>query len=171
LRSSDIVKLEFKHIDSQAKVITFVQEKTQEPQSLALTPELEMALAAYAKDGRPNLGSSFVFLRSAAPFAPISRASVGNIVRKYIKLADIQPAGRKSGPHSLRMTLASELVYEKVPFEVVKKIMGHKDQNVLKHYVKFDVEMLRTCSLETPAPTGGLLERMSLYEGRGGCHE
>jgi len=171
MRAGDIVKLEFRHIDSRTKTITFVQEKTQEPQNLALTPELEAALAAYAMHGRSNSGSTFIFLRSAAPFAPISRSSVGNIVRKYLKLAGIQPAGRKSGPHSLRMTLASELVYEKVPFEVVKKIMGHKDQNVLKHYVEFDVEMLRTCSLETPAPTGGFLERMSLYEGRGGCYE
>jgi hypothetical protein len=63
------------------------------------------------------------------------------------------------------MTLASELVCEKVPYEAVRKILGHEDTKSMKHYVKFDVAMLRSCSLEVPPTTGLFAEFINSREG------
>ena len=87
-------------------------------------------------------------------------------MRKAFKVAGICVVGKKHGPHSLRMTLASELVSEKVPYMVIGKILGHEDPNVTKHYVKFDIEMLRTCALEVPKLSGFVAEKLNAFERR-----
>jgi hypothetical protein len=37
---------------------------------------------------------------------------------------------------------------------VVRKILGHDDPVSIKHYVKFDIESLRSCAIEIPPATG-----------------
>jgi hypothetical protein len=49
---------------------------------------------------------------------------------------------------------------------VVSKILGHEDPNVAKHYVKFDIEMLRSCALEVPQLSGNIAEKLSIFEER-----
>jgi len=71
-----------------------------------------------------------------------------------MKRSGVIIGGRSYGGHALRMTLASELVSERVPYNVVRKILGHEDTKSMKHYVKFDTEMLRFCALEVPIFTG-----------------
>ena len=41
-----------------------------------------------------------------------------------------------------------------IPYEVVRRILGHSDPDVIKHYARADVENLRMCSIDPPAPTG-----------------
>lgn len=65
------------------------------------------------------------------------------------------------------MTLASDLISEKVPYAVVGKILGHDSGGALKNYVRFDVETLRSCSLAAPAPTGLFAEMLAPYMGGG----
>ena len=65
----------------------------------------------------------------------------------------------------MRMTLASELISEKTPYEAVRKILGHEDAKSMKHYVKFDIEMLRSCAIEIPPLSGLLSEYINKQEG------
>ncbi len=58
------------------------------------------------------------------------------------------------------MTLASELVAENVPYDAVRKILGQEDPNSTKHYVKYDIEALRSCSIEVYPATGSLAAYM-----------
>jgi site-specific recombinase XerD len=80
--------------------------------------------------------------------------AVTSLITRHMKKSGILIGDRSYGGHALRMTLASELVSEKVPYEVVRKILGHEDTKSMKHYVKFDVGMLRSCALEVPPLTG-----------------
>jgi len=156
MRSGDIANLKISDVNFQTKKITLIQSKTDNFQYLELLPEIEDALKAYLSGGRQKTAYPNVFLSAKSPLRPITPGTVYAVVSKYILKAGIDPGERKRGGHSLRMTLASELVSEEVPPNVVRKILGHEDPDAIKHYVKFDIESLRKCAIETPPIKGRL---------------
>jgi len=165
MRSGDIAKLKYSDINYRTKTIYFTQEKTLAPHQLELLPEIEGALLEHFSTRDPGCGCGYIFLRVVPPYTVISPVVVSNVVRKAFKISGICTDGKKHGPHSLRMTLASELVSENIPYMVVSKILGHEDPNAARHYVKFDVEMLRACALEVPQLGGHMAERLGIPEG------
>ena len=62
------------------------------------------------------------------------------------------PGNRKCGPHALRSSLASSMVNDDIPYETVRKVLGHSSNNAIKHYARIDIEKLRRYSLAPPAP-------------------
>lgn len=165
LRTGDIVGLKISNVDFINKEVHFYQEKTQVPQRLELLPEVEKALSAYISTARPIPDVPNLFLSIDKPFKPITQGIVYYCVNSHIEKAGIDPGERKRGAHSLRSTLASELISENVPYDVVRKILGHDDPIAIKHYVKFDIKALRSCALKVPPITGKLAERMALHSG------
>lgn len=161
IRTGDIVKLKITDIDFKNREIKFIQEKTQVSQRLELLPEIENALLSYLSTARPNSNISNIFLSVVVPIRVVTTGSIYQIISKHIKDAEIDVGERKKGGHALRMTFASELVAEKVPYDVVRKILGHEDPITIKHYVAFDIESLRTCAIEVPMPTGKLAEYLN----------
>lgn len=153
IRSGDIVNLKISDIDFQSGVIEFIQKKTHVRQRMEFLPELKYALRTYLS-GRPDTECLNLFLSIRPPFRPITVMAVTSLMIRCMKRSGIITGSRKRGGHALRMTLASELVSEKVPYEVVRKILGHEDTRSMKHYVKFDIEMLRSCALEVQPLTG-----------------
>ena len=165
MRGGDILKLKTCDFDFNAKTIEFTQKKTLVQQRLELLPEIEEALTSYLADRINPQNSPYVFLTTMAPYGPMLGCGVGRAVAKYISNASIDAGNRKHGSHALRMTLASELASENVPYDVIRKILGHEDAEVIKHYVKLDIEMLRKCALEVPRPIGLLAEKLSIETG------
>ena len=165
MRSGDIAKLKYNDINYRAKTISFIQEKTLVPHQLELLPEIEEALLEHFSARKPDYDCGYIFLRVVPPYIAISPVVVSNVVQKAFRVSGICTDGKKHGPHSLRMTLASELVSENIPYMVVSKILGHEDPNAAKHYVKFDVEMLRACALEVPQLSGYMAEKLGIVEG------
>jgi len=169
MRASDIVSLKKQNIDFRTKTINFVQVKTGQPHQLALLPDVELALLDYLNkldylDERcKNL--SVIFFTSRTPYSSLSTMLVYSIVEKSLKQANIETSGKKRGPHSLRMTLASELVAEGVPYAAVQRILGHDDPDSTKYYVKFDIEKLRSCSLYVPPLSGNAARILCLQPG------
>jgi len=166
MRSSDIACLKISNIDFNAKTINFTQGKTQTPQRLELLPEIETALCAYLINARPYCQFENIFLTARSPVRPITRGVIRCITCSHLDTANINVGERKRGPHSLRMTLASELVSENVPYDAIRKILGHEDPNAIKHYVKFDIEGLRSCAIDVPPISGRLSDY--IYIERGG---
>ena len=166
IRSSDITNLRIGDIDFHAKTISLKQKKTEIPQRLELLPEVEVAILDYLTEARQESHLENIFLTIRSPIRPLSRQLIRDITSKHLEIAGIKAGCRKRGPHSLRMTFASELVSENIPYDVVRKILGHEDTNTIKHYVKFDIERLRPCAIDVPPVTGKLLNFM--YAGKGG---
>jgi len=165
IRSGDIAKLKRSDINFHLKTIEFIQEKTLSPHKLELLPDIENALLEYFEAKRSVDDFGYVFIRTIPPYTKITRAVVSNVVRKAFKAANICTDGKKYGPHSLRMTLASELVSENTPYMAVGRILGHEDPNAAKHYVKFDIEMLRDCALDVPELSGTAAKKLRAPEG------
>jgi len=165
-RASDISALTMDSIDFQTKTIFFNQQKTGAALRTALLPDVEEALIAHINTGRPN-DSGRIFLRRRAPHTPLTGKSIHAIVRQYFHSAEIDTFGKKSGPHALRMSLATKLLEEDVPYAAIQKILGHDDPNSTKHYARMDAAMLRRCALEVAPPSGLFAERLGISERSG----
>ena len=96
----------------------------------------------------------FGFLSLKPPFSHISVHLLGKLTSAAIRSAGIVPGGRKCGPHAFRASLASSMVNDDVPYEVVRNTLGHTDVNAIKSYAKLDVERLRVYALAVPEATG-----------------
>jgi site-specific recombinase XerD len=160
LRSSDIANLKMTDVDFKNKTISFIQQKTHVPQCLELLPDIEQAVLLYINTARPISDNPGLFLSINPPVRAVSTRSIYSLISNRFKRSCIDTGERALGGHSLRMTLASELVAEKVPYDAVRKILGHEDPSSIKHYVRFDIESLRSCAIEVPHITGKLAAYM-----------
>lgn len=164
MRAGDIASLKLDSIDFKNQRIRFIQNKTGRMSDLYMIPEIKTALMDYLSTERPPSSSDFVFLKSIAPYAEISYSVVSFIVKKHMIRSGIDISGKKHGPHSLRASLASSMVNEGIPYESVRKILGHDSPNAIKHYARLDIQILRNCALECHAASGSLAEFL-----KGGC--
>lgn len=80
---------------------------------------------------------------------------------KAFQKAKINVGDRRHSTHALRMTFASQLIAENVPYEVVRVLLGHVNRDSTRHYVEFSIEGLRSCALEVPAPSGLFAQYMA----------
>jgi len=164
LRASDISGLSLNNIDFQTKTIHLTQQKTGTAIRVALLQDIEEALRAYIDSVCPASKYDKIFLRRRAPRLPLSAKSIYAIVSQHFHESGIKTRGKKRGPHSLRMSLATKLLAENVPYAAIQKILGHEDPNSTKHYARMDTEMLRRCALEIPQPSGLFAKRLDISE-------
>jgi len=154
MRSGDIAKLSLSELDFGHDEIACIQQKTGEELRLPMLPEVRDALTDYISNARPQSASTTVFLRHYAPYLGITTSAIRFETTKYFKMADIDISGKKHGPHTFRSSLASSMINGNVPFEAVRKILGHADPDAIRHYARLDMENLRKCAIEVPKPAG-----------------
>jgi len=153
MRSGDIVRLKFENIDFACDRIHMTQEKTGQPISLPLLPEIRLAILEYIQNARPSVESDFLFLRENAPFERMTTSIMRYALTGYFMSAEIDISGKKHGVHTLRASLASSMVNNDVPYEVVRKVLGHTDPQAVRHYAKVDLENLRLYAIDVPTPS------------------
>jgi site-specific recombinase XerD len=155
MRSGDIARLTFDEIDFVGNSIHLIQEKNLQPLELPLLPEIKDAIIRYIENARPTVNSeSRIFLRQNAPYQGITTSAIRFATTKYFKKSGIDISNKKHGLHTFRSSLASSMVNEQVPYDVVRKVLGHRDPNAIKHYAKVDVERLREYAIAVPTPSG-----------------
>ena len=158
IRAGDIVGMTFENIDFTAKRLSFIQQKTGNNQSMTLIPEIEDALLDYIHKARPESYESHIFLRMNAPYTPITTSVLRFELSKYFRKSGLSTDGKKHGTHVLRSSLATSMVNNDIPYEEVRKILGHTDPNAIKHYARVDKERLRICAIDVPIPSGSFLK-------------
>lgn len=149
LRVSDIVNLKFENIKWEKNCIEISQHKTKEPLSLPLYEDTGSAVIDYLKHGRPKTDSKNIFIRHQPPFIRFDENNrLHSMLNRYIYRAGIEITPEKShGMHSLRHSLATDLVRRGVDLPTVSKILGHKRLETTTNYVRMDIEDLRDCAL------------------------
>ena len=154
LRSGDIVLLTFKDISLKTGQLSIIQQKTEVPLTLTIPEEVLRSIKAYVSIFRPESSSQYIFISSMTPYGVLSPSVVHHIVSNALIEANVCTIGKKRGPHTLRASMATSMVNDDVPYEVIRKILGHANPETIKHYAKIHIEKLRECSLEVPEPTG-----------------
>ncbi|WP_425425332.1 tyrosine-type recombinase/integrase [Succinimonas amylolytica] len=55
---------------------------------------------------------------------------------------------RKRGLHSLRHSIAGNMLNQGVPISTVSEVLGHRSSNTTMIYTKIGISQLRNCALE-----------------------
>ena len=132
---------------------------------IELLPDVEGALLDYLKTREPIGCNERIFISERPPHRPLLYDSICGIAQKRFLAAGIDVDGKKHGTHALRMSLATQLISEDVPYSVVQKILGQTDPNSTKHYARIDVGQLRRYALDVPPPSGLFAERLGMRKG------
>ena len=161
LRAGDIATMTFDELDFEHDSIRLVQQKTDVSLELPMLPVIRTSLLDYIQNARGYSDCPYVFLSATPPYSHISVQLIGKIVRTAIAGAGVVSGNRKQGPHAMRSSLASSMVNDDVPYEVVRRTLGHTDVNAIKSYARLDVEQLQLYTLEAPKATGSFAELLA----------
>lgn len=151
LRVSDIRELQQSSVRWQARKIQLFQKKTKRYVELPMTEAVKFALLDYLKNVRPDSPDPHFFIRHLRPHIPYSdKDNFGSKVAAYFRAAGINTDRKHFGMHSLRFSLATELLAEGVPINEISSILGHKNIKATKEYAWSDIKHLRIAALEVP---------------------
>jgi integrase len=151
VRTVDIRNLCFGDINWRLNCISFTQHKTKKPLTLPLPDECKFALVDYLKNERPESDSPRIFLKARAPFEPFdNKCPFYYVVDCRFSLAEINTTGKHHGMHSLRHSLAVNMLDGNTPYPVISGVLGHSNANTTRRYLRVDTEKLRGLSLELP---------------------
>ncbi len=152
MRVGDIIALKFDDINWSKNSISYSQQKTGHPLTLPLLDEVKFPLLDYIKNGRhKSADPDYVFVTMYAPYTRYSgTSSMFRMVEKCMQTAGIQYEGRHHGPHSLRHSLATNMLSENVPISAIANIMGHSSTKTTEIYLTVDETHLQKISLEVP---------------------
>lgn len=146
MRAGDICALKFKNLDWKQKLIIYTQQKTQKVNTLPLLPIIGEAIIDYLKNGRLESDCDNVFIRHIHPYGEFqSSTAISENLKKYMRQAGLPVKNRKA-VHSLRHTLASELLQEGTPLMTISNILGHSTPKTTAVYTKVDIPSLRKCA-------------------------
>lgn len=149
LRSYDIRTLGMSSIDWRNSLINISQHKTKHYIQLPLTEEVKFVLLDYLKNARPPIADDHVFIRLRSPHKPYSENSrFSGKIKPYFTLAGIITDRKHAGLHSMRHSLASNLMGDNTPITEIAAILGHTSAQSTRRYVWSDINQLRTAALE-----------------------
>ena len=148
LRAGDIVYLKKDEIKWDKNVIEKIQSKTGVPIIVPINEQLKFLLLDYLKNERPQSDSEYIFINTYTN-SPFKSASImTTIVNKQFKRAGIVTRNKKSGAHSLRHSLATNMLKNNTPLPIITGVLGHTTMDTTTKYISVDVEGLRSVSLE-----------------------
>jgi len=150
LRIGDIRSLKQSSLNWTRQTINIKMVKTGQIIELPLLKDVGWAIIDYLKNGRPITNSECLFVRHKAPFnAFASHNAFSKELHRYIVKAGLNiPGGRIHGMHSLRSTLAGNMLDVKTPLPIISEALGHQSVNTTSIYLKIDLEGLRKCAVD-----------------------
>jgi len=147
-RASDIVKLKLSDIDWDDCRIRIIQDKTSVALDHRLTDFCRNVLADYLLNGRPATDSNLVFTKAGGE--QLSSTAISSMIFYGFIHSGINIKGRKHGSHSLRHSLASNMLEQGASLLDVSQALGHTCIESTMEYTKIDIFHLRMCELEVP---------------------
>jgi site-specific recombinase XerD len=148
LRSGEVTFLELDDIDWQGGCLS-VHGKSGRCTQLPLPKDVADAIVAYLRHGRPCTSSRRVFLRARAPIRGfLGQCAVGTIVRHAILHTGIEAP--TTGCHQFRHALATQMLSQGASLAEIGGLLGHRNPETTKIYIKVDLEALRTLAMPWP---------------------
>lgn len=150
MRAGDVSKLTFSNIHWDNETIEIVQQKTGNSLVLPLLQNLKFALLDYWKNARPNCSSNTILLTVSKPYRAVATTFLTGIISKQLETAKVNTRNRKHGCHSMRHSLARNLLSENESLSTITGILGHKNSNTTRKYLGINTKELRKISMEVP---------------------
>ena len=150
LRASDIAGLQFSNLDWDRNLIHLIQYKTKREIELPLLSDIGEAIIKYLKGGRPTVDSPRIFLTAFAPYRPIEGATVKSTISTIITNSDVNIRNRKHGSHSMRHSLANQMLNNGASLPVIAESLGHSSTRSTMDYLRINLTKLMQCALDVP---------------------
>lgn len=151
LRASDISLLEFSNIDWDKNLIKFRQYKTEKYIELPLLHDVGEALIIYLKHARPKSKEKVLFLTLRAPIEPMSSTGITHVINRIFGRSNVDYSKKKHGAHSLRHSLATNLLSKGASLPLISEVLGHTTCESTMEYIRADMSSLSECCLDVPA--------------------
>ena len=148
-RTGDIKKMKLSDIDWENETISVVQSKTKQLLMHKLTCHTGNALADYLLNERPEGRSENIFQKCDGSEIK-SSVTISTMIFVAFTNSGININGRKHGSHSLRHSLASNMLSNNTGIMEISKTLGHACIDTTRIYSKVDINHLRLCGLEVP---------------------
>ena len=146
LRVGEIARLEMGDVDWRAGTVTLKRTKSLRQDVLPLPAATGEALAAYVMKERPVTTLPTLFVRRLAPHdKPIGVDAVSLAIGRALRRAGIERSC-----HSLRHTLACDLVNHGGSIKEVADVLRHRSMNTSLIYAKLDSHALAEVALPWP---------------------
>jgi site-specific recombinase XerD len=150
LRVSDIARLKFDNLHWETSTIVFIQYKTGKDQVLPLLPVIGNAILDYIQYARPQSNEKNIFILAISPFIPMTSNSISTMVHRRFMDSNMDIRKRRHGAHALRHSLVKELLNNNQSLPVITEVLGHKNTESARNYIRIDTESLRQCALNVP---------------------
>ena len=146
LRISDILNIKLKDIDWKNNKMTIIQPKNNNLNTLPLTKEVGWALINYIQKSRPKTNSEYLFVKMKYPFEKMEQfVQFG----KYFEKVDIKlDAENKKGIHNFRHSLATNMLENEIPLDIIASTLGDSIETTSSIYLKVAHKQLQECVLE-----------------------
>lgn len=148
IRLRDVLELKLQNINWNENKIQFIQSKTNFVNSIYLIDEVKYPLLDYLKNERITTDNDYIFIKQNG--TRINDKYVYYLISKCFKFANIDTSNKRHGAHSLRHSLATNMINENENIYVISKILGHSNVNDTKIYSKLNYDKLKKVSLEVP---------------------
>ena len=149
LRAGEVARLRLSDVDWREGEIRIHPPKSARERKLPLPSDVGQILADYVQHSRPKNSQPFIFLRTRAPFSPITGCSTVSCIAKWhLKLAGISIRGLSA--HAFRHTAATRMVRRGVGFKQVADVLGHRLLETTDIYAKLDEDTLHRVALPWP---------------------
>ena len=146
LRISDILNIKLKDIDWQGNSIKVLQNKNNNLNHLPLTKEIGWAIIDYIKNSRPKCTNEYLFVKMKYPFDKMTQFRQFN---KYFNKINLEIADdNKKGIHNLRHSLATNMLEDGIPLNIIASTLGDTLETTSNTYLKVSNELLKQCALE-----------------------
>ena len=149
LRAGEVARLRLSDVDWREGHLRVYSPKSARERKLPLPREVGQALAEYLRNSRPKSAQPFIFLRTRAPFSPITgRSTVSCIAKRHLKTAGISI--QRLSAHAFRHTAATQMVRRGASFKQVADVLGHRLLETTNIYAKLDEVTLQGVALPWP---------------------
>jgi len=166
VRVSEVVKLRYRDLDFDRRIITVWQGKGRSDRQVMLPVSFEPVLKGLAA---AHEADAFLF-PSTKPGRYFSPRSVRRVMARAVKIAGIK---KKASPHSLRHSFATHLFENNTDIRRIQKLLGHARLETTRIYthvaakpsdaVESPLDVLsRVRRSEGPKPVGRLRVELDL---------
>jgi site-specific recombinase XerD len=78
----------------------------------------------------------------------MTRIGLNGVITRIMQASGIDTSGRRFGPHSLRHSLASNMLREGTSIPTISSVLGHESSQTTMEYLRVDMVNLMGCVLD-----------------------
>ena len=136
LRSGEVAGLQLDDLDWEEETLRVRRSKSGRTHLYPMSRSVGQAIVRYVREVRPARQERNVFLTLCAPFRPLGRCALHQVVSSRMIRLGIVP--RHRGPHALRHATAQHLLDQGQSMKVIGDYLGHRNPSSVSVYAKVE---------------------------------